>query len=161
MFTELHKLAVYSADVAELGGSELGQVGLACSQHGNNSNKIACTHVYVKSYYGVLLAIALESGDLRLELVVLLLALRTCSMVSLRLLARLRSLLLGIRVLRQLRRILGRLLLWLLLLLLLRRVRFAILRRCSARSILLRVVAHVSVLLRVLAVRRRGRRQRR
>lgn len=162
MFTELHELAMYSADVAELGGPELGQVGLAYDQYGNNRDKTACTHVYVESYYGVLLAIALESCDLRLELVVLLLALRTCSMVSLRLLARLGSLLLGIRVLRQLRRILAGLLLLLrLLLLLLSRVRFAILCRCSTGSVLLGVVAHVSILLRVLAVWRRGRRQRR
>ena len=159
MFTELHKLAVYSADVAELGGPEFGQVGLANVKYGNNRDETTCTHVYVESYYRVLLAIALESSDLRLELVMLLLALRTCSMVSLRLLARLRSLLLGIRVLRQLRRILAGLLL--LRLLLLSRVRFTILGRCSAGAVLLGVVAHVSILLRVLTVRRRGRRQRR
>lgn len=159
MFTELHELAVYSADVAELGGSKLGQVGLSHSQHDNNHGDAAYTYIYVESNYGILLAIALEPRDLRLELVVLLLTLRACSMVPLRLLTLLRSLLLGVRVLRQLRRILAGLLL--LLLLLLRRVGFAILCRCSAGAVLLGVVAHVSILLRVLAVRRRGRRQRR
>ena len=88
----------------------------------------------------------------------LLLTLRSCSMVSLGLLARLRSLLLSIGVLRQLRRILAGLLL---LLLLLRWERFAVFCRCSIGAILLGVVAHVSILLRILAVWRCRRRQRR
>lgn len=111
---------------------------------------MACTYVYVEPYYGVFLAVALETRDLRLELVVLLLALRASSVVSLRLLASRGSLLLSVGVLRQLRRILAGSLL--LLLLLLRWMRFAVLRRCSAGPILLGVVTHVPVLLRVLTV---------
>jgi hypothetical protein len=82
---------------------------------------------------------------------VLLLTLRTGSMVSLGLLARLGTLLLGMWMLRQLRRILAGLLLWLLLLL--RWVRLAVLCRCCSRAVLLVVVAHVSILLGVLAIR--------
>lgn len=75
------------------------------------------------------------------------------------------ALLLSVWVLRQLRRILVGLLLRLrlllfLLLLLSSWVRLAVLCRSSARAILLGVVAYVSILLRVLTVRRRRRRQR-
>lgn len=102
---------------------------------------------------GVDLGVA-ESCDFGLELVVLLLALRPCAVVSLGLLARLGGLVLSIRVLRQLRRILaGLLLLMLLLLLLLRGVRFAVRRRRSVGAVSLGAVPHVSILLRVLAVR--------
>jgi hypothetical protein len=84
---------------------------------------------------------------------VLLLALRPCAVVSLGLLARLGGLVLSIRVLRQLRRILAGLLLLMLLLLLLRGVRFAVRRRRSVGAVSLGAVPHVSILLRVLAVR--------
>lgn len=112
------------------------------------------TYINVEPYDGVLLAIALESCNLGLELVVLLLALRPCAVVSLGLLARLGGLVLSIRVLRQLRRIVaGLLLLLLVLLLLLRGVRFAVRCRRSVGAVALGAVPHVSILLRVLAVR--------
>ena len=86
----------------------------------------------------------------------LLLALRPCAVVSLGLLARLGGcLVLSIRVLRQLRRIVAGLLLLLLLVLLLvlRGVRFAVRCRRSVGAAALGAVPHVSILLRVLAVR--------
>ena len=89
----------------------------------------------------------------------LLLALRPCAVVSLGLLARLGGLVLSVRVLRQLRRIVAGLLLLLLLLLLLvlllvlRGVRFAVRCRRSVGAAALGAVPHVSILLRVLAVR--------
>ena len=111
------------------------------------------TYINVEPYDGVLLAIALESCNLGLELVVLLLALRPCAVVSLGLLARLGGLVLSVRVLRQLRRIVAGLLLLLVLLLVLRGVRFAVRCRRSVGAVALGAVPHVSILLRVLAVR--------
>ena len=75
---------------------------------------MACTYIDIEPYYGIFLAIALKPRDLRLKLVVLLLTLRTRSMISLGLLTRLRSLLLRVWVLGKLRRILVGMLLLLL-----------------------------------------------
>lgn len=96
------------------------------------------TYINIKSQDWVLLAVSLEARDLGLELVVLLLSLRTCPMVSLRLLARRRRLLLSLVWLWLLGRILGSFLRWL-------RV-VAILGR-GRRPALRIVVAHVAILL--------------
>jgi len=65
------------------------------------------TYINIESQDRILLAVPLESRDLGLELVVLLLSLRPRPMVSLGLLALGRSLLLGLLWLLRLRRILG------------------------------------------------------
>jgi hypothetical protein len=57
---------------------------------------VGVTYINIEPQDGVLLAVPLKSGDLCLELVVLLLSLGPCSMVSLRLLALGRSLLLSL-----------------------------------------------------------------
>lgn len=102
------------------------------------------TYVDIKSQYRVLLAIPLESRDLGLELVVLLLPLRPVAMVSLRLLLAL------LRIGRP-RRILARHL-WLLQMV-------AVLWRRTGPALRI-LVAHVAVLLTTFMVRGSLRRQR-
>jgi len=127
MLAQLDKLGVQASDIAELGGAELGEV-----------------RVDIKSQYRVLLAIPLESRDLGLELVVLLLPLRPVAMVSLRLLLAL------LRIGRP-RRILARHL-WLLQMV-------AVLWRRAGPALRI-LVAHVAVLLTTFVVRGSLRRQR-
>jgi hypothetical protein len=66
------------------------------------------TYVNIEPQDGVLLAVPLESSDFRLKLIVLLLSLGSRSVVSLRLLALRRSLLLSLLMLLRLCRILAR-----------------------------------------------------
>ena len=83
---EFLELGVGAADVAELGGSELGEVGLLCDggdQQGVVVGRMTyaeggvdVAYVDVEAEDGVFLSCALETGDFGLELVLLRMLLR-------------------------------------------------------------------------------------
>jgi hypothetical protein len=140
MLAELDELGVEASDVAELGRAELGEVCLGDTLALGGMTLAAShdklpTYVNIKSEDWVLLARALEAGDLRLELVLRLLPLRTSSMVALRLLLAVRRwLLLMVRgSLVVLFRALGR------------RLRIVPVLRRRVWAVLRLVVAHVAI----------------